>query len=327
MEWFDIRKCLRSDCFLYIIIGGRGIGKTYSALSYLMEEKQPFIYLRNTDTQISESASVFGNPFKKLNNDRGLDYRLESEKKHYLINEYIDNQKQLRGYGAALSTFGNLRGVDLSDVKYFILDEFIERRTLSFKQFDAFQGFYETVNRNRELSGERPLTGFLLSNAQTLNNDILLGYGLVNKITQLYKDGRHSFAENGLYFEIPESNVSEAKQNTANYKLISGTDIAREYLKNEFSHDNFTNIKKMPIQEFKPLAVLSLKDGGCTFYKHKSRGLIYAAQRPEWRVKIYDKQILFMREIGLDLRQYSIRNKIFYDTFETRLFVDRVLGC
>lgn len=327
MEWYDVSKVLRKDCFLYIIIGGRGIGKTYSALRFLMEQKQPFIYLRNTDTQISESASVFGNPFKKLNQDFGLDYRLESEKKHYLINEYVNNEKILRGYGAALSTFSNLRGVDLSDVKYFILDEFIERRTLSFRQFDAFQGFYETVNRNRELSGEPPLVGFLLSNAQTLNNEILLGYGLVNKITELYNNGFRFFQDRGLYFEIPESDVSKAKAGTANYKLISGTDTAREYLSNKFAHDDFSNIKKQPIQEYKPIALLMLKDGSACFYKHKSDSRIYAAAVPAFGVKRYEKQPLFMREIGIELRQYAIRGKIYYDSFETRLFVSKVLQC
>ena len=66
MEWYDIRK--RSDRLraVSIVIGGRGIGKTYSALSFLLDTGKPFLYLRNTDKQMSLCASAFGNPFKKV---------------------------------------------------------------------------------------------------------------------------------------------------------------------------------------------------------------------------------------------------------------------
>ena len=46
--------------------------------------------------------------------------------KHYIIYEDIDEDPKVIGYGVALSTFENLRGVDLSDVNYVLFDEFCE---------------------------------------------------------------------------------------------------------------------------------------------------------------------------------------------------------
>ena len=85
--YYDIRSRLKKLKAINIIIGGRGIGKTYSALSFMMDQPDPFIYLRNTDVQMQECASTFGNPFKRLNKDLGRSVTLEAEKKHYLITE------------------------------------------------------------------------------------------------------------------------------------------------------------------------------------------------------------------------------------------------
>lgn len=327
--YYDIRSKLHRLRAINIIIGGRGIGKTYSALSFMMEQPDPFIYMRNTDVQMQESASMFGNPFKRLNKDMGRDYQLKAEKRHYLITETEENGDDLRGYGAALSTFTNLRGVDLSDCKWCVFDEFIERRTLTFKQFDAFQGFYETVNRNREIQGEEPFKVILLSNSQTLQNDILAGYGLIQKITEMVKNGERSYTNKELYLELPTVEISAMKKDTANYRLIAGSGAAREALENEFVYDSMAGVGEQPINEFLPVCSFTDKTGYVTFYKHKSKQMIYAANRFDWNAKKYDEPqyMLFMREYGVQFREYSIRGSLRYDNYETKIFVDKLLKC
>ena len=190
IEWYDIRKVEDKLSAVNIIIGGRGIGKTYSALSFVLEKQKPFIYLRNTDVQLKECITGFGNPFKRLNMDTGSDIFFKSEKSHSLIYDGSREDGQPIGYGLALSTFENLRGVDLSDVVYVIFDEFIEKRSLTFRQFECFISFYETVNRNRELLGEKPLCCILLSNSQRLSNPILAGYGIIPTIENMIRTGQ-----------------------------------------------------------------------------------------------------------------------------------------
>ena len=323
--YYDIREKLQKLRAINIIIGGRGIGKTYSALSFMLQQPEPFIYLRNTDVQMQESASVFGNPFKRINRDQGRDAVLEAEKRHYLITE----EKNILGYGAALSTFSNLRGVDLSDCRWCVFDEFIERRKLSFRQFDAFAGFYETVNRNREIQGEEPFKCILLSNSQTLQNEILAGYGLINKITEMVRNGERTYTTRDLYVELPDVEISSRKKDTANYRLIAGSGAAREALENEFVYDSFTNLGKQPINEYVPLVMVTANNQTYTFYKHKSAGTIYAAARMEWNCKRYDadQYLLFMHEIGLKLTEYYIRGRFRFENYEAKIFVENLLKC
>ena len=230
MKWYEIRaENLRP---ISIVIGGRGIGKTYSTISFLMESGEKFIYLRNTDVQLRESASDFGNPFKRWNLDHGRNIEIHPEGKHYIISE----NEEIVGYAAALSTFKNLRGVDLSDIRYVFFDEFIEREKIRFDQFSAFANMYETINRNRELLGEQPLYTILLSNAQKLDNPILAGYGFIGRIEKMMQTGRRLEKTKEYSIELPESEISEAKAETAMYKLAAGSRYAEEALRNEHRH-------------------------------------------------------------------------------------------
>jgi len=328
MEYYDIRKDMHRHGAINIIIGGRGIGKTYSALSFMVESGEPFLYLRNTLRQMEECATVFGNPFKRISIDKGMDIRMEAEKSHYMVYSYKEDQpKQLIGYGAALSTFANLRGVDLSDVKYVLFDEFIQLQKLTYNQFDAFQQMYETVNRNRELYGQQPLRCYLLANSQTLQNDILLGYGVVDRIQKMLSSGERIYRDGNLFIELPKSEVSALKKETANYKLISGSNAAREALENEFTYDSAAGVKKRPLQEYAPLCYAEVPGAAVFFYSHKSDVRFYACQTPTMHGKIYHQESynLFLHEMGMMLRSMAIRGKIEYDSYETKLMAQKLL--
>ncbi len=270
MEWYDIRK--RSDKLraVSIVIGGRGIGKTYSALSFLLDTGKPFLYLRNTDKQMSLCASAFGNPFKKVAADLGRTVTMKAAGEIYVVKE----DDTIIGYGAALSTFENLRGVDLSDVEFVIFDEFIENRKLSFKQGSAFLNLYETINRNRELEGRNPLICILLSNAQRLNNPILADLGLIPVIEDMMRNNVRLRITKDWYIELPESDVSSAKTDTALYRMAAGSRYADEALKNEFANDSFFNVGKQPLREYKPVCALD----DIFLYRHKSNNTWYCCR-------------------------------------------------
>jgi hypothetical protein len=192
MKWYHLPENDKLRPFTFIV-GGRGIGKTYDSIDRAITDyKRKFIYLRNTREQLQESCGAFGNPFKKWATDHGRDIMMELERKHAVVNEWTgsgDNiEKEIIGFGANLSTFSNLRGVDLSDCEFGIFDEFIENKTLMFDQFDAFNHMYETVNRNRELEGRDPFKVVLLSNAQRLGNPILRGFNLIPIIEAMQKN-------------------------------------------------------------------------------------------------------------------------------------------
>lgn len=309
MEWYDIRKRSAKLRPVSIVIGGRGIGKTYSALSFLLETGKKFLYLRNTDKQMSLCASAFGNPFKKVASDLGRDVTMKAAGEIYVVKEAED----VIGYGAALSTFENLRGVDLSDVEFVLFDEFIENRKLSFKQGAAFMNLYETINRNRELEGRQPLICILLSNAQKLNNPILADLGLIPVIEDMIHNLVRLRITKEYYIELPESSVSAAKSETALYKLAAGSRYADEALRNEFANDSFYNVGKKPLQEFRPVCALD----GIYIFRHKS-GPSYYCCRSRAEVMEYDsgdQGAIFNRLYGIRLRAAYAAGNLFFSEF------------
>lgn len=309
-----------------IIIGGRGIGKTYSCLKYAIESGRPFLYLRNTDTQMAESASVFGNPFKRISLDMDRDIRLEKEGKHYVINEYTEGQNCI-GYGAALSTFSNLRGVDLSDVELVVFDEFIERRKLNFRQFDAFMGMYETINRNREAQGRPPLMVICLSNSQTLQNPILQGLQITEVIIDMIRKNEQRRVLDNLFIELPTAGITEEKKNAAIYKLAAGSGAAREALENEFVYDSFRQVVKKPVNEYLPVCTVYTDLGAIVYYKHKSRPEYYGCSVPAWSAKRYEKEdyMQFMKDYGLKLQSAEIRQRIYYENYTMKTISENLL--
>ena len=99
---------------------------------------------------------------------------------------------KILGYTAALSTISNMRGFDASDVEMLIYDEFIpekHERTLK-HEATAFLNAYETINRNREMQGKKPLQVLALANAMDLANPIFLELGIVNNIERMLDKGR-----------------------------------------------------------------------------------------------------------------------------------------
>lgn len=317
--YFNIESVWHKLRTLNFLIGGRGIGKTYSTIDYVLSKIVPaekkFIYMRNTDVQLSESASFMGNPFKKWNTDHDRNICLVSDKKHYNIIDSDDNNK-LIGYGTSLSTSGNLRGMDLSDVSVVLFDEFIEKRPLLFDQYDNFCNIVETINRNREIEGDEPCIFICLSNAQKIDNPILIGYGLVPHIEKMIRSEQKIFRNEAVMVMLPEAKVSQLKENTSLYIASRGSAYADHALWNKFSNDDFHDIptKSPNLNEYKCL----YKVDEFYVWKHKFFNSYYICSTRAVNVKEYntaDSLSLFMRSIGLKLREAYYLDEIRFSDY------------
>lgn len=321
MKWFDIRDYETDFRPINIIIGGRGIGKTYSALDFVYKSGKKFLYLRNTVTQLDECCCDFGNPFKKLNTDKGYNVHMEKSKNHAFVYDGDD----IIGYAAALSTFENLRGVDLSDVEIVIFDEFIQSGKLTFDQFRSFINFYETVNRNRELLGESPLICFLLSNSQSLNNEILMGYNLIPVIEHMDIVGQRKYKNEAIMILRPKSEISELKKQSGHAKLIKGSKVYKETLENEFAYDSFYGIVKRKLTEYNPVCQID----DVYIYKHKSRNIYYACATQATNIKEFssrDNAMIFFRTYGKELALAAADGKLEYSDFVIKSKLSKILN-
>lgn len=326
MKWFDIAGRPEKLKTFNFFIGGRGIGKTYSLIRYVLEKEVKFLYLRNTAKQIEISASDAGNPFKRYNADHGLNIYLDAEKNFCNIVRETDEDREVIGYAASASTFSNLRGVDLSDVKIIFFDEFIEEKSnqLKFNQFDAFAHLYETINRNRELLGEDAVQCFFLSNAQTLNSPILAGFNVVNEIERMRYAGQDTLTRGNIYVSLCKNEVSEAKTKTAIYQATKGSKFYDESIRNEFSHDSFSGIGKRNLREYIP--VFGFDEWYC--YKHKSKPEFYICTAYSNRVPEFrsiNGFSLWARSYWQTMTDAISRGAVYYESYTLKMEFERLM--
>ena len=325
-RYVDVSEQLYRECMMYIYIGGRGIGKTYSALRYVMKENICFMYLRRSQKELDICATQAGNPFKKLNYDYGYSYEI-SGGDIATIEQKEDGKNVLKGYAAALSTFSNVRGTDFSDVKLIIYDEFIpekNNRCVIRNEWDALFNLLETVNRNRELEGEEYVKIIMLSNATNIECDILSQSGLIPAIESMKRKSQKRMENSmrGIYLELCEVSVSEEKANTALYRLAGNCEYTEHALKNEFSYDSNYDIKIVKLSEYVPMCSYE----GCTIFKHKAKYSYYIAriraQCPEFTKSTKG---LFKRNFYPTLKEAELTATLFYDSHFTKKIMKEVL--
>lgn len=314
-----------------IFIGGRGIGKTYSAISDIAENgnsTHPYIYLRRTEEEIAKLSGDLGNPFKSYNRNNGTNISVETHKNFGLVYKETgieDKSKEMISYCFALSTFSKMRGVDYTDVDITVFDEFIPEKHVHriSHEGEAFLHFYETVNRNRELEGKSPMRVYMLANSINLNNDILLTLGVVSRIAEMKVKGRKSFTDRkrGIYIELMQNaEFTSLKSETALYRLTGGTDFSEQALNNNFADDDMSLVKKVNLNEYKPVFMFDMY----TVYQHKSNGKLYICKKRATGVQVFDtkdRDIMYWK-FAPQYRLAVLQRDIYFDDYATKLVFD-----
>lgn len=284
--YLNIESILSCNMPFIFIVGMRGTGKTFGALKYVKEHNIKFILMRRTQNQIDLINKPEFSPFKSLNDEYGWNIGSAPISKYnagfYEMQKNADDKLVPSGspigLSVALSTISNLRGFDASDVELLIYDEFIpERHERPIKnEGAAFLNAYETINRNRELKGKRPLQVLCLANANDLGNPIFTELGLIGKAESMRRKGQElSIMESrGIaLLMLNKSPISDKKKGTVLYKLAEGTSFEEMAINNNFEELNSRSIRSMPLNEYLPIVQV----GEICIYKHKSKGVYYVS--------------------------------------------------
>lgn len=272
-----------------LVCGGRGTGKTFTALYETINDNIPFMLMRRMQTQVDMINKPEFSPFKAHERVFGWHIGLEKISKNnsaiYRQELFDDGYKNVGapiGYTAALATISNMRGFDASDVRRVIFDEFIpEKHERPIKnEAVAIYNAYETINRNRELNGEQPLQMVFLANSNRLDNPLFMELRLVTKAERMLKTGQHIWTddERGIMLVMfNDSPISAKKEKTSLYKLTSGSEYAAMALKNDFNTEDTGSVKNRPLKEYNPI----VKIGELTIYRHKGsiRNLYVSAHK------------------------------------------------
>lgn len=341
MKWYRITDSRERWRVFNMFLGGRGIGKTYSAIDYCVNSGSQMLYIRSTERQVKLSLSPDrGNPFKKWAQDHGRTIYIRGGEDINDIVEVVtvtseneqgeateEKQEKILGYAAALSTFENLRGVDFSQIGIILYDEFIQAQPFRFDAFRSFLNLYESVNRNRELTGDPAVRVFFLANTQEIDNPILAGFDLIGSIEQMQRTGQKRYSRGDIYVELCDSEISRRKETSVLYRNLPEEDTyKREALKNEFSRNDFSGIgKPRSVREYRPLC--NIDDIG--IMAHKSRREYYCSaslsnKTPSF--KSATQRGLFFRHYGGALSDAYAAGHLICDSFLTRSKILEVLN-
>lgn len=335
--YFEVGNVLKTKLPFLFVVGGRGTGKTFSSLKYVIEHNIKFIFLRRTQSQVDLLNKQEFSPFTPIANYLGINI-VSVPLSKYNVGFYkaeVSEEGKLSpvgpclGYSMALSTISNLRGFSAEDVELMIFDEFIpERHERPIKEeASALFNAYETINRNRELQGRDPLQLVCLSNSNEAGNPVFTELKLISKVELMKKKGQiYSLDyDRGIgIFMLDNSRISKEKQDTALYRATKGSEFEQMALFNEFEEFKTDLIRPMPIKEYKPICSV----GEITFYKHKSDNTYYCTTMkfgdPESYGADQTDRKRWYRKYNFLWTAY-MRNKIYFEDATSEIIFNKYL--
>ena len=333
--WVNIPEILLHEAIFIFIYGGRGTGKTYGLLQEMIDGDYKFLYLRRLQAQVDLVKKEEMMPFKTLNRDRGWNIQ------PFPINKYVSafyeselNEDgkvvpvgEQKGLLTSLSTFSNLRGVDGNEIKVMCLDEFIpelNERPIKDEAGAVFNA-YETINRNRELNGEKPVKFIFLANSNRIDNPLFMELRLITLAEKIRKRGDEWYYDEKrrmLLVDLYKSKISEQKTNTALYQLTRGTEFYNMAIKNAFINEERGRIATKPIKEYRPIVSI----GEICIYKHKARSEYYVTGFKSGSPKTYgtgEKDRARFRKDCFYLWTAYMKQKIIFEEYIYEVIFDK----
>ena len=311
--YLNVEGLLRQSLTFNFLIGGRGTGKTYGILKYILDQHLKVFFIRRLQSQIDIISKPEFNPFNAL--DRAVEIKPASK-----YHSAFFRNGQCIGYCAALSTFSKIRGFDASDIDIMFFDEFIpEAHERPLKNEDAaLFNAYETVNRNRELDGRKPLILVCAANSNRINNEILQGFDLLPDLEKMMRKGQEVYIDQKrsiLLAYLAGSPISDAKSETALYKALKGSDFEEMSIYNRFSYES-ARITSKNLGAYRILFRL----GNLGFYVSRGgRTEFYVRETSEDARKIYgttDEEIKRFRNENPFVGLWNVKGWIIYENLD-----------
>lgn len=277
LDFDHIEKIADSNGINFIIIiGKRQVGKTYGTLDLMLRRGYYFALLRRTADEMKFITVDVNNPFAKL----PYSVKIASESKYTASITSLDAEAEERRIGTvmALSTIAKIRGFDGSQYTDLVYDECIpEKHVIKLRnEGDAFLNCYTTIAGNRELEGQKPLRAWLLANSNDLGAPILSALDITQVVERMSYAGQEIavLSKRGIMIILPKSDtITERRTQTALYRAVGTvSDFAKMSLQNEFSYNDASDVRRVDLKQYKPLArVVNV----FSIWEHKSNGTVY----------------------------------------------------
>lgn len=276
--FYDYTPIMSRNAVFNMIVGGRGIGKSYGAkvreVKRALHSDWQFIYMRRFTEELKTSAESF---FADIAHEfPGWEFKRVGSKALARAAGSEDEYKQI-GYFLALSVAKNFTSVSYPNVKTIIFDEFIadpSKMGVRYLQdeWTVLMNFYVTVDRYQER-----VKVIMLANAISIDNPYFLHLDHV-------PDGRewYNLHDGMIVIQYPKSEeFNNATLQTRFGRFISGTEYAEFAINNQFkdAHGRLVT-RKTPRSRY--LYTLLTRKGAFSLWFDVETGNIYAqAKRPK----------------------------------------------
>ncbi len=240
--FYSPEKILSYNALLNIIIGERGVGKTYSfktfAVKRFLNKGKQFAYIRRYDTDLEASVGNTNDNkfFEQIRKEfPNSEFKITKSKKVRKL--YIDGK--ICGYALPLSSADSLKSSSYENVDIIIYDEFMlkEGSTQHYlrNEPEIILDLIETIGRLRDVRV------FCLGNAISSTSPLMYYFDVslpYNTDIKLFKDGTIAveYIKNEKYREV--------KKASRFGKLIDGTKYGKYAIDNEFLTDSKAFIHK-----------------------------------------------------------------------------------
>ena len=311
--WLNFGYLEKMHMNFLFAVGARGIGKTYSAIKYCIENNIKFVFVRRSVVQLDFISNPVSHVLRPYLTDVGKWEDCETEPIKNVGYVYkIDGE--IVGIGTSLSMVANIRGFDGSAFNVIIFDEFIPKkgeRVLT-DEGSAIADLYETVNRNRELMGQDPVKLICLANSNSGNNPMFNYYGLTNQYANMQKKRKEVYInpERGCAIvRYDASPISAEKAKTALYRFAKNTayyDMAIDNIAEDITEFHQA---KVNLSEYIPV----VKVGEIVIYRHKAERLFYVTDYLNGSCPVLagdEKGFTVFRHEYWTLKEHYVKNHI-----------------
>jgi hypothetical protein len=246
--WWNPQRTASYNCLFNFIIGMRGAGKTYGFLKREIERflKSPksnrhqFIYMRRLKEELKKLTTAQNGRLFDAVQKEFPDHTLRAE------GDVLYCDKEIMGYGVALSTSSKLKSDAFPHVREIGFDEFIIDNTRTYHylpdEVRKFLDVYETIARPGN-DPDRPDTlVWFLSNAVTINNPYFSEFKLMPPVNgDIQRFGK---AKDMLVQNVVNQSLSERKKSTRFGKMISGSHYEEYAYENQWLMDDERFVEK-----------------------------------------------------------------------------------
>ena len=351
-DFYDWHKTLSYDADVTMVIGPRGVGKTFGlrkqCIKDFLKDGSRFVEVVRFKTELSGVADGYFNRIQDLPDFENFIFRTDA--RYGWIAEIPTEQKEgekkpkpdwkLMTYFIALSDAQRMKKRTFDKVRRIIFDESILESSDRYhnylpNEFGILANLVDTVSRERaDTSSVRPRI-YLLGNACDLSNPYFAAYGVGTDL----KFGFRWYAQKTFLLHYVEAGEygREKLTGTVAGRMMQGTTAAKIAISNEFVGINSEFVKRKPSRA---RFSFGIKCNGKTFgvWVDVQGGLYYVTntipnntEKPIYALTVEDNRINYIAARSANktlsyFKEVYYMNLLRYQTVQIkRDFIDEVL--